>query len=532
MSRSRSAMLTWGAFLVFTAVTMVTGLVTTPLILRALGEDRYGVVRALTEAFGYLVLVGQGITVALVPALATARARGDDAAVHRTLAASLRLFGLTALGAVVLGLAALPGLTWLIQVAPALRHELRAAWLVGLAGLPLMTLTPLKLLIEVNHRGYLVNLLMTLQGVVAALLSVVLARGGWGVTGVLFATLVASLLFHGLLLALAVKLSPGLPAAVVRARPERADWRSVLGHSGPTFVAMFSERIGVLSDSIVLSGVLGPAAATVLFVTQRLPSLGQTVLSAITNAIWPALAELHAREEFDAFNRRLIELTRLIVMLGVAGMAPVVAYNHQFVTLWVGPGQDGGLAIAVAGAANGVLLTLVLLYSVAFVSTGRVRLLAGPAALSAGVNLVASVVLSRLFGPVGPLLGTALATLGVFGWYLPWQLSRTFGTPVRGLLWAVAVPLAWGLPYAWVLRVLAAGRLLGWFGLAIEVGLAALAFLTFGVWVILGADDRALWRARLWPSRASRRGDHLVADVGPPPHPAAARPPSPTRGEG
>jgi O-antigen/teichoic acid export membrane protein len=506
MSRSRSALMTWGAFLLFTAVTMVTGLVATPLIIEALGDARFGVVRALTEAFGYLALVGQGITVALVPVLSSARARGDDAALHRTLAASLRLFGFTALGAVVLGLAALPGLSWLIRVGPELRGELRVAWVVGLAGLPLMALTPLKVLVEVNHRGYLVNLLMTVQGVVTAVLSVVLARRGWGVTGVLLATLAASVLFHGLLLALAAALDPGLAGRVVRARPERGDWRAVLGLSGPTFVAMFSERIGVLSDAIVLNGVLGPVAATVLAVTQRLPSLGQTMLNAISNAIWPGLAELYGRGELDVFNRRLVELTRLVALLGVAGMAPVVAYNREFVALWVGAGRDGGPAIAVVGAVNGVLLTLTMLYSVAFVSTGRVRLVAWPAAAGAAVNLAASVVLSRAFGPVGPLLGTTVATLAVSAWYLPWQLRRVFGTPVRALARALAVPLAWGLPYAYGLRVLA-GRYppAGWAGLAAAMGLGAAAFLAFGAAVILGPGDRALWRARLFSSWGRRR---------------------------
>jgi len=506
MSRSRSAIMTWAAFLVFTAVTMVTGLVTTPMIINALGDERFGVVRAITEAFGYLALVGQGITVALVPVLSSARARGDDAAVHRTLAAALRIFGLTALGAVVLGVVALPALTWLIRVGPALRGELRVAWLVGLAGLPLMTLTPLKVLIEVNHRGYLVNLLMTVQGVVTAVLSVLLARGGWGVAGILVATLAASVLFHGLLLALAGALDPGLAGRVVGAKPQREDWRSVLGLSGPTFVAMFSERIGVLSDSIVLNGVLGPAAATVLAVTQRLPSLGQTVLNAITNAIWPGLAELHARGEHEAFNRRLTELTRLIVLLGVSGLAPVVAHNHRFVALWVGPGRDGGLALAVVASVNAVLLTLTMLYSVAFVSTGRVRLVTGPAAAGAVVNLLASVVLSRALGPVGPLLGTTVATLAVSAWYLPWQLSRVFGTPVSGLLKAVVVPLAWGLPYSYGLRLLAlAYPPRGWVGLVAMMGLAAVAFLAFGVFVVLGPDDRALWRARLFPARGRRQ---------------------------
>jgi O-antigen/teichoic acid export membrane protein len=508
MSRSRSAILTWGAFLVFTAVSMVTGLVATPLVLEAIGETRYGLVRALTEAFAYLVLVGQGISVALVPLVASSNARGDRAAVHRTVAAALRIFGLTALGATVLGLVATPALAHLLRVEPGLRSELRTAWLVGLGSLPLMTLAPLKVLVEVNHRGYLVNLLLTLQAVVAAALSVMWARAGWGVVGVMLATLAAGVLFHGLLAALAVGLESGLAGALVRARPGRDDWRPLLNHSGPTLLAMLSERIGVLSDSIILSGVLGPAAATVLFVTQRLANLGQTVLGAVANAIWPGLAELHARSELDTFNRRLVELTRVVVLLAMAGLSPVVAYNHHFVARWVGAALDGGVWIAVAAAVNAVLLTLTMLYSVAFVSTGRVALLARPAAASAALNVAASVLLARAFGPIGPLLGTTVATLAVSAWYLPWQLRRVFGTSLPSLLNAVVAPVAWGVPYAVALRWGALShRPAGWVGLGAEMALAAFVFLVFGAFVVLRPADRALWRARLRRGRTSERSE-------------------------
>ena len=111
---------------------------------------------------------------------------------------------------------------------------------------------------------------------------------------------------------------------------------------------MLGERIGTLSDSIVLSTVLGTAAATQLFLTQRLASLGQMLLNGISGAIWPSLAEMHARGERHGFNVRLAEITRLAAVLGVAGLAPVLAFNPHFVARWVGPSHDGGRLI-VAG---------------------------------------------------------------------------------------------------------------------------------------------------------------------------------------
>ena len=187
-------------------------------------------------------------------------------------------------------------------------------------------------------------------------------------------------------------------------------------------------------------------------------------------------------------------------VLGVAGLVPSVAYNSHFVLMWMGPrnGNDGGTAIAAVAAVNALLLTLIALFSFPFVTTGRVRVVAAPAAGAAILNLVASVGFTKLLGPIGPLLGTTLAALSVGAWYLPWQLRKTFGTPISGLARAVLVPLPWGLGY-WLL-VSSVARVhapRGWLGFLAEMIAWSVAFVALGTWTILGPDDRSLWRARL-----------------------------------
>lgn len=497
-SRSGAAIRTWVSSLAFTAVTMFAGFFVTPLVFAVLREERSGLVRTLTETFAYLTLVGQGITVALVPLVASAFGRGDRTAGHRALGVGLRAYALAALGITALGLAMTPVLASILHVPPAARPEMRVAWAIAVAGVPLMMFTPLRIVFDVTHRGYLLNLMMTAQGVLTAVLSVALVWAGWGVPGMMFASLAASVLFYALLGVFFARLYPGLASEVLRARPTRGDWRMVLGLSGPTLVAMLGERVGVLSDSIVLSGVMGTKAAFVLFVTQRLASLGQTVLNAISSAIWPALAEMHARGELERFNHRLVELTRLVVVLGIAGLAPVVAYNHHFVARWIGPDEDAGRWVVIVAAINAVALSLTMIFSSALVSTGQVRRLAGPAAASAALNLLASLAFTRLLGLIGPLLGTLVATMTIGVWYLPHQLRRSFRTPRRELAWAVLAPLCWGIPWATALSALAdAHDPPGWAGLFGEMALGAIAYLAFGWAVILSSDDRLLWKERL-----------------------------------
>ena len=85
VNRGHAAMRTWVASLVWTVSTMILGFIVTPIILSALGDVRFGLSRTLTEVFAYLVLVGQGITLALVPRLARAAGQGDRGLLNRCL---------------------------------------------------------------------------------------------------------------------------------------------------------------------------------------------------------------------------------------------------------------------------------------------------------------------------------------------------------------------------------------------------------------------------------------------------------------
>ncbi len=498
MSRSRSAIQTWVATLAYVAATMITGFVVTPYILGQIGEVRYGVVRTLIEGSGYLTLVAQGGTVAMIPLIAAAIGSGDRAGLHRILAVGFRMYFFTSLTFILLGLALLPVLGRVFHVAAEGRPELRIAWLLCLAGLPLVALSPMKVLIDVANKGFVSNILATMQGLLAAALSVVLVWAGIGVVGLMLALLISSAAFSLSTTIVALRMNPGLIGETVAARPTSSDWKNMVSLAGPTLVAMLGERIGVLSDSIVLTIVIGGAAVTKLVLTQRLASLGQMILNGISGAVWPSLAEMHNRGERHAFNVRLVEVTRLITVLGVSGLAPVIAYNPHFVAMWVGSSNDGGRLVVLAASALAISQGLIYTYSAILVSTGYVGWLAKAAILSSLLNLGVSVVLSYYLGVIGPILGSLVAAASVQLWYVPMRLREAFGTSLRKLFFAALVPILWGIPFTLGLIALAdAHTPTNWFALLGEMAVSAILALVFAFTVILGPGDRDLWRARL-----------------------------------
>src|SRR5258708_12594834 len=93
-------------------------------------------------------------------------------------------------------------------------------------------------------------------------------------------------------------------------------------------------------------------------------------------------------------------------------------------------------------------------------------------------NFGAIVWLSRIVGPVGPLIGTSVGFVAVTVWFIPWQLHKTFGISARQLVAAVAKPVTLGIPYGVALSLFERSHVpSGWFELGSEMLAAALPYL-------------------------------------------------------
>lgn len=498
--RTRHSLLSFATQVAFAIVTMAMALVASPWIETWLGKDRFGAFRVLIDCQGFLVLLELGLGGAVAPLLARALGRGDEAELRKTMVAGVRAYAWVSLVTLAFGgclTLVIPRLA--LDLPPADVDDLRRAWALILLSFLALGLVPFRAIVEARQRGYQVNLLLIGQAVIVTMLSLLLARAGWGITGQALAALVGTTLF-ALTLAAGVSWSlPGLLRALWTMPADAETRRSLRALSLPTFLMTLSGRVSLMTDNLVIGGLMGAATVTALYFTQRLAVMAQMLLQGIGTATWAALAELHARGERETFNRRLVELTRLIAVLSAAGLGPIVAYNRHFFTRWAGPdvSYGGDVVIAVA-ALNAYLMALQSFWGWCFSATGEVRRITAAALAASVLNLAASLALTRALGMVGPLLGTTIGLVAVSGWYLPRALRRVFGTPVRPLVTAAVWPLACGLIYAsglcWVARHHTPR---GWPGLAVEMSLAALGFLALAYAVLLTPDDRALWRFRL-----------------------------------
>src|SRR5438105_550170 len=175
MDRTRKA--TWGFLsgLAFAGVTVIVGLVATPLLLRWLGSERFGAFRAASDWTGHLTIFELGLSWALIPLFARALGRGDILAVRAILRVGVRVY----LGVALLMLAAGAGLAliivYLVPVSSNTVHDLRGGCWVGLLAILVVPLSPFRALAEADQRSYLINTLLIVQTLVVTGLGLLLA---------------------------------------------------------------------------------------------------------------------------------------------------------------------------------------------------------------------------------------------------------------------------------------------------------------------------------------------------------------------
>lgn len=504
--RTRRSALNFATGLLGTVVTIAVAFITTPLLLRWLGTERFGAVRTMADWFGHIALVELGLAGALAPVLVMAVGRNDEGAVRRTMAEGIRAYFRVAALAAAAGITLTAFITWLVPVGAGLATDLRIAGLIAVGGLLLYPLAPFRTLAEASQRGWVVNAASLAQSLGTTALAVLLASQGAGIAGQFAALFLGQLLFLVLLTRDGLARYGGLLRAAAR-EPRDAQAREQIRKLNlPTLLYDLSGRVGFMTDNIVVTMVLGgPAFATPLFLTQRLIVIALGQLQGVGTASWAALGQLHALGRVDVFNARLIDLTRLVSALSIAVLVPIAAYNRVFIGLWVGAQQYGGDFVTTLAAFNAFVIALVSLWGWCFSGTGRVATLVPVMLVSAALNLVLSVSATYLIGLAGPLLGTGVAIACTTLWYLPRRLHRDFGTPPAALARAATGPLLWAaLPAAAIVWLAQREPPGSWPGLAAAMAASCLALLLVWWFGDLRPDERAHYRERV--RIALRRG--------------------------
>ncbi|HEY1689373.1 MAG TPA: oligosaccharide flippase family protein [Solirubrobacteraceae bacterium] len=465
----------------FVSIVMAVGV--TPLLVRGLGKEAYGVWGLAMSAVLYFGLLNVGFGRATVKFVAASHARNDERELRRVVATSA--FSLMLPGLFILAIS--PGLAFLFPVLFHVPHSL----LVPAMVLVVLSCVDLAFAISSDTFGATLMGLQRYDFLNLTLASTALAQAAaWTVIvllgGGLIALGVATVTFSFMgQFARYVLVRREVGADVLRRRNfSRRLVRKLLGMSGWIALSEVSDTVIAELDALVVGLVAGVPQAAVYLVGQKLAGLGAGFTSPVAALFYPHAAALAAKEDHDALRATVYAGTRISLAIAIPLLLVLAMLAKPALHIWVGPGYEQAALVVIFLSANQVIATVPRAAVYVLRGMGEVRMPALFTSLEAALNLPLSVVLGLTIGFQGVALGTLIAGAIVsLGLLLPYACRRA-GISTASMLLAVlrtnlpatVVSLAVGL----LLRhqgIVLAGGVIGVIGVLLAGAAMLLAYL-------------------------------------------------------
>jgi O-antigen/teichoic acid export membrane protein len=121
-------------------------------------------------------------------------------------------------------------------------------------------------------------------------------------------------------------------------------------------------------------------------------------------------------------------MTKVLAIFAVAGLVPICVLNQAFIELWVGDKYlMGSNALVYFASANAFFLGIFNFWGFIFSILGKPGVITKLFWKQAIINVIASIICTKYFGGIGPIVGTLISYLLIPLWIYPRLLKKHFG---------------------------------------------------------------------------------------------------------
>jgi O-antigen/teichoic acid export membrane protein len=315
-------------------VSLLAGIVATPIIVHAVGATDYGVwvLIASIAAFGTLFEFGMSAGLVKFVAEHTARDEVDEAA--RVVAAAAWLYRLIGAFFILVGVALAMAVPEVLSLEGESADVVRALGAIAALDLciSMLSLAPLSVL-KGLHRFPVVNAIQAGAAVLAVGLTVVAVETGTGIVGVSAAWALSTALSTAGYAVAARRIVPGHMAGRVRRDP--AAVQRLVRHSRSIAVVQVAVHLQGRLDTVVIAAALPVRNVTPYSFAQRLADGTRIATDQFGKVLLPLASEISATRERDAVRALFLTSTRLTVAIALAVGLPIALLGDPILEIWV-----------------------------------------------------------------------------------------------------------------------------------------------------------------------------------------------------
>jgi O-antigen/teichoic acid export membrane protein len=415
----------------------LAGLLSVSLALKYLDTERMGLWSFVGQSLGYFLLLDFGVTSSVGRLMGEPLHSGDAKECGRWL--SLLLF-VTGCQGLLIFLAGYFSTDWVLNwfnIPAGLMPEAHALWL-WMLGLNAVTL-PLRIgggILFAQNRNYWPLLASAAANWVGLLAFFLFLKAGANTMAYAYSAVFTAFV------------SGVLPWLAIRGGPHRfklsfrdirwSDLKMLFNFSSGVFIIGIAIQVIFLSQSLIITKMLGLSAVTLFMVSSRAGTYGMQTLWRTFDSLNPRWQQLYVAGDRTSLAGSFKRYMGLTMSLALLGGTFLIALNHPFVNLlnwrahrpgiYGGTGFDALLALYIwQHAWNHCLAGLPVLAK-------DIRVLSWVAVVDMLLNIVLSVALAQTMGVKGVLAGSiigSLVSMAYLTWRAPRYLSLTAGDLIR-----------------------------------------------------------------------------------------------------
>ena len=395
-------------------ILVVLQIILAPIVLKLAGQEVLGAYSIVMQIMGYGLLLDLGLSVAVGRYLAQSFSVDDKGFAFAKVFNIGRYFILATnlLTALFIFLIA-ENISNLVSADVKVLSDTRSS-LLALAVWTVLR-TPLLLYshgLFASQNMARANIIGIISGTLRLSMSLVFVFSGFGLLGLIFASIASEILGLFLQKFHFKKLYPSLKLAW--GRPDIVMLKEIFSFGLKYWGVNLAIVLSVGSDSIVVGHLYGAAAAAI-FYTTKIPSflITQLIYKISDNAA-PAANELVAQRNFEALKVAYLKIVRYSLLLAIPTAIGIISFNQAVITAWVGAAQYAGVVMSLALSA--FLLTQVINHINAMIvlSVGNLRLWTTLSTLSGIGTLALAYVLGKMYGLQWVMVAIAVMDLPVF----------------------------------------------------------------------------------------------------------------------
>lgn len=461
------------------AISTVIPLLYTPVMLRLLGQEEYGLYGLSSSVIGYLSLLTLGLGGAIVRYLMQYRASGEKEQFEGIASLFLLLYSCVAAVSLVAGLA--------------LRHFTGTLFGEGLTPAEVDRLNVLLVIMTINtavtlvcsvftsvigcyERYIFLRTLSVASTIVLPIVNLAVLYAGYASIGMALVSLVLQTLLGGIhiwyccsKLGLRFRLR-NLPFGVLK---------EIFKYSAFVFIGLIADMLYWATDKVLLGAMMGSAAVAVYNVGGTFNHILQTMSASISDVFAPRVNTMvfqnASKEELSALLFRVGRIQYLIVSLVLSGF---IVFGQSFLFFWAGEEYSQAYYVALLTM---IPLGIPLIESIAFAiirAANRHQFRSILYTVLAVANVVGTWLLIRPLGVIGAALCTCVVFVVGHGLCMNWFYYKHIGLDIPGF-WKNILRMS-AVPGAMILVGLVLNRLGVWSGsllhLVIAIGVYTLLF--------------------------------------------------------